>query len=166
MFAAIDIPFEIMYNVYQMIHFILETLMKKFLKDVFLFNGMDNERIEEALSAITPITVDYSKKEVIYSKNTSEQKLGFVMSGECKVERIKHDGLPIPLNVMKKGNSFGVISVFSCEDEFPTKITAAKDTRIIYITKTDTEKLIQKYPEIALNVITFLSKKIVNRFCG
>ncbi len=135
--------------------------MKEFLKDVFLFNGMDDEKIDEALETIDPIIVEYSKKDEIYSKFSREQRLGFVVSGECKVERIKHDGLPVPLNVMKSGNSFGVISVFSSEDEFPTIITATKDTRIIYITKSDTEKLIRNYPEIALNVIKFLSKKII-----
>ena len=135
--------------------------MKKFLKDVFLFQGMENSKIEKALEAIDPISVEYSRKEEIYSPTSYEHRLGFIMKGECKVERIKHDGLPVPLNVLKTGNSFGVISVFSDEDEFPTKITATKDTKIVYITKSDTEKLIRSYPEIALNVITFLSKKII-----
>lgn len=132
-----------------------------FLSDVFLFKDMSKDMISKAISDISLSTVDYSKRDEIYSPIFSERRLGFVVSGECKVERIRHDGTSVPLNVMKQGNSFGIVSVLKSEDEFPTRITATKDTKVLYISLEDTWKLIKNYTEISQNVISFLAGKII-----
>ena len=132
-----------------------------FLSDVFLFKDMSKDMISKAICDISLSTVDYSKRDEIYSPIFSERRLGFVVSGECKVERIRHDGTSVPLNVMKQGNSFGIVSVLKSEDEFPTRITATKDTKVLYISLEDTWKLIKNYTEISQNVISFLAGKII-----
>ena len=133
----------------------------EFLKNVFLFDNMKKTVVDKALSIITPVVEKYSKKDVICSPAKYDQRIGFIKSGECKVERAKLDGATVPLNIIKEYGSFGVISVFSDVEEFPTKITASKDTEIVYISKEDSIKLIRNYHEISLNVIKFISKKIV-----
>ena len=135
--------------------------IKNFLSDVFLFDGMEKNIVFEALSLIDPIISTYERKDEIYSPSSYKRNIGFVYKGECRVERVRHDGSTVPLNVISCGNSFGVVSVFAEEDEFPTKIIATKSTCVIYITKSDLEKLILKFPEISLNVIRFVSKKII-----
>lgn len=135
--------------------------MVDFLSKVFLFKGVAREEIEKVLSTVSPIKCDYGRKEEIYSPTSYERKLGFIMSGECRVDRLRHDGSSVPLNILKSGDSFGAISVFTSEEEYPTKITATKDTAVLYLTAADIETLIVAYPKISLNVIRFLSEKII-----
>ena len=145
-----------------MIHLTVEEVaLKEILSKTFLFEGIDESRIENALKNISPSIIKYNRKDIICSPSSYEHNLAFLIDGECRVDRIRHDGASVPLNVLKKGSSFGVISVFADEDEFPTKITATKDTSILYINKNDVELLIEKYHDVALNVIKFMSKKII-----
>ena len=52
------------------------------------------------------------------------------------------------------------MAVLSKEEEFPTRITAKKATKILFIRKDDVLRIIRKYPEIAMNVIEFLAAKV------
>ena len=135
--------------------------MIEFLSKVFLFDGLSRDEIARALSGISPIKCDYGRKEEVCSPTSYERKLGFIMRGECRVDRLRHDGSSVPLNVLKSGDSFGVISVFGSADEFPTRIIAAKEATVLYFTASDIEELISANPTVALNVIRFLSEKIV-----
>ena len=116
--------------------------LPEFLSEVFLFDGMNKNQIRNAIGIISPIITEYERKNEIYSPSSYERRLGFIIRGECRVDRIRHDGVLVRLNVLKKGNSFGVVSVFADEEEFPTKITATKNTTVLYISKADIERLI------------------------
>lgn len=131
------------------------------LPECFLFAGLSKDSQNEILCKITKEIKCYSAKEIIYSPNDFEKKIGIVISGECLIERVKSDGTHIPLNVAKSTDSFGIVAVLTETEEFPTQITAKKNTKILYVTKDELNKLIEQYPAVAKNVITFLSKKVV-----
>lgn len=131
-----------------------------FLSETFLFSGVEKVDIVGMLEEITPDVKDYPAGAEIYSPQLYEHKLGFVVDGECSVERIKNDGSAVPLNTLKRGNSFGIVAVLSSEDEFPTRIVSKRKTKILFISKPDTLKLIQKYSAVSMNVIRFLAGKI------
>ncbi len=121
---------------------------------------MEKDALADVIKNITPEIKTYSCKEEIYTPNDYEHKLCFIVNGECAVERVKGDGNSVPLNLLKKGDSFGIMTILSCEDEFPTRIVAKRTSEILFISKEDTLKIINKYPQIAMNVIAFLSNKI------
>ena len=138
----------------------MKKKLYSFLTDTFLFKNMSADTIQNAVNEIDPQIRTFVAKEEIFAPKTYEQKLCFIISGECLVERIKGDGNRVPLNVLKAGQSFGIMSILSCEDEFPTSITAKKNSEILLISKGDTLKLIENYPTVAMNVITFLVGKV------
>ena len=131
-----------------------------FLSSVFLFNEVSRETVADILKTITPEIKLYAHKEEIYTPLDYEHKIGFLIKGECTVERIKNDGNSVPLNTLKPGQSFGIMTVLSCDEEFPTRIVAKRESEILFISKEDALKLINSYPKIAMNVISFLTKKI------
>lgn len=111
-------------------------------------------------------TITFEKGAVIYSPTSYERNIGFVISGECEIYRIKHDGGRVKLNTLLRGQSFGISTIFSDED-FPTVIYAARRAEVTFITREELMALIDEMPEIALNIIkfqndriTFLNKKI------
>jgi len=96
---------------------------------------------------------------VIYSPDSYQRKIGFVISGECEVCRIKHDGGRVKLNTLSRGQSFGISAVFS-DGDFPTVIYAARRAEVVFITRDELMSLINAIPEVALNIIRFQNDRI------
>ena len=127
---------------------------------LFPFYGIAPKTVDVILSGINCRIESFAKRDVILSPNTHEAKVGFILDGECKVSRQRSDGEPLPLNTLPRYSSFGILSVFSSEEEFPTVITASKPTKVLFISSDDMIYITKKYHEIAMNVITFLAGRI------
>ncbi len=130
-----------------------------FLKDTFLFSGMNDEKIAELLKN-TELKINcFSKSEIIYCPTHFGKMLGFIMEGECEVRRIDGE-TPVPLNTLKKNTSFGALAVFSKAENYPTHVVAKKNTTVLFINKEDIDTILEKSTDAARNVISFLAKKI------
>ena len=127
---------------------------------LFLFKNLSLERITALSSAITPQLKRFAPGETIYSPSEFKTKIGFVICGSCVVERRRGDGVSIPLNKLAPGDAFGVLSVFSDKDEFPTFIKAKKESDVLFFDKNDVMYLIKNEPEIAVNLVYFLGNRI------
>jgi CRP-like cAMP-binding protein len=146
-----------------MIHFLrveMKNEIKKILSSLFLFNSVSDYELEQICGEITPEIKKFKHGEKIYSPYEFEKKLGFVLSGECSVERIKQKGSNVPLNLLCTGDSFGIMAVLSKAEEFPTVVIAKKESKILFISETDALHLMNSYSTVAMNVINFLAKKI------
>jgi CRP-like cAMP-binding protein len=146
-----------------MIHFFKEVMSidVKVLKNSFLFCKMDESKIEELLSLTDPQVKKYERGECIFSPDKAERKLGFVLSGECEVKHLRKDESFVILNTISAPESFGILSVFSENEDYPTYIFARKNAAVLFFSKEDIDILIEKSPEISKNVIAFLTKKIM-----
>ena len=132
-----------------------------FLSQTFMFKSLKPETITKILNCIDTEIVSYEPKSIIFCPDTYEKKLGFIINGECTVSRIKSDSTPIPYNTLKAGDSFGILAVLTNEEEYPTCITAKGQTKILFINSRDVITVIKKYPTVAVNVIDFLSQKLL-----
>jgi len=132
----------------------------EFLRTTFIFSSVKEDRLEALISSVNIECLSYQGGEIIYSPSEFDKKVGFVFSGECTVERERPDGAAIPLNVLHTGDTFGILAAFSCEERFPTSVRAKRASQIIFITKEDLVKLIKSEPEIALNIVSFMSGRI------
>lgn len=127
----------------------------------FLFQNITNSESLKLISALDVEYKDYAKGEVIYQPDKFEKKIGFVVSGECRVEKIRNDSHGIPLNLLTSGDAFGIVAVFTGCEEFPTAIYANKDTKIAYFSKNSIEILMKKNHFISMNIIYFLANRIM-----
>ena len=130
-----------------------------FLKKTFLFKGIDEDEIDSILENVNIEEKSYQRADAIYSPNVFERKIGFVYRGECTVSR-QSGGTPVPLNAIKECDSFGIVTVFSDRDEFPTLVKAKVPSTIIFFSGEDIRSLIRLDSRIAINVIEFLTAKI------
>jgi CRP-like cAMP-binding protein len=83
-----------------------------------------------------------------------------VISGECSVERERAENDRITLNTLGKYSSFGIMSVLSGKDEYPTVIRAVRTSEILFIDGDDMLSIIKKYPTVAMNVMRFLADRV------
>ncbi len=131
-----------------------------FIKNLFLFKGLSEQEIDKIVSDISFEERDYLKKEVIYSPDNFNKKIGFIMNGECEVEKPSSFSGHVPLNKLSRGDSFGVVALFNDTAEFPTQIISKTATRILFLTQDDVIKLINTSSVISLNIIKFLTGRI------
>ena len=98
---------------------------------------------------------------MVCSSEEHKRRIGFIMSGECVIERKDgSSGTAIPLNKISKGDSFGILSVFSSEDNIPTYVRATRDCEIMFISDMHLVELINKSSAVAMNIIKFMGNKI------
>lgn len=138
----------------------MENELFKNISSLFIFNNVTPRRLCELLENVSPEFEIFTHGQLIYSPSEFSTKIGFVIKGGCTVERHRSDGTAIPLNSLKAGDAFGVLSAFSTAAEFPTYIKTKKDAQIVFFTKADMLYLVKNEPEIAINIIYFLGNRI------
>lgn len=127
---------------------------------LFIFNGISETECKRIAEEFSPITMQYEKGDLIFSKERNGAAVGFLLSGECEIIRRRQDETPVPLNRLLPYDSFGILSVFSQNEDFPTEIYARKATSVLFFSSEDVFALIDQYPQISLNIIRFLSERI------
>ena len=131
-----------------------------FLSELFLFKNTSFDVLNKIAAQYEFQIFEFESGENIYTPDDFSKKVGFVYSGECVVEKQKSDGDSVPLNLLRKNDSFGIMTVFSSSNKFPTSVKAKKQSRIVFIEGEVIVSLIKEYSEIALSVIEFMSSRI------
>lgn len=129
------------------------------LTETFLFRGMTANDAEALIQRVTPEVVEFEKGEEIYSPAQYEKKMGFVLSGECSVLQ-RHASADVSLKPILPSDTFGILTIFLDEQDYPTYIKAKKKTQILFLSAADIHRLIELSPTVALNIITFLSERV------
>ena len=132
----------------------------EYIRGSFLFEGVRDEVIDKCLANSVFEIIRYHRKDPIYTPSSFEHKIGIILEGKCRVNRLRCGCSPLPLNTLYPGDSFGVLAMFTGREEFPTEIVAEKDSVIAYISQESFEKMILLSGEISLNVIRFLANRI------
>lgn len=129
------------------------------MKNSFLFSSLDDADFLRASACFSGEIKNFERGEEIYSPDSFQRKIGFVISGECIVCRNQNGGGRVTLNTILPGGSFGISTVFSKED-FPTVIFAKRKTSVVFLTQDELLGLMSEFPAVALNIIRFQSEKI------
>jgi len=131
-----------------------------FLSNTFLFSGIPIEKVSDIIKTVEIQICEFKKNDKIFLPLEFEKKLGFVASGECVVERLRSDGTYIPLNTLKKFESFGIMAVLSKKDEFPTAVVSKGYSKVLFISQKSVMSLIESNSQISMNIIDFLAEKV------
>ena len=133
--------------------------LNNFLSDTFLFRGLSAAEIESLISDVSICTEKYKRADIVCSRDSVDERIGFILSGKCEILRQRCDGSSLSLNTLETHSCFGVLSAFS-DSEFPTEIRAMRDSEILFISKADIQDLIARCPTVSLNIIGFLADRI------
>ncbi len=135
-------------------------MQNNWIEKAFLFKDIDCAETHRLLSTVNVEHRDYLKGESIFLPNDFDKRIGFIVSGECQIVKIRNNSEGIPLNTLSVGDAFGVIAVFTGCEEFPTKIFALRDSKIAFLNKNDVLNLMNNSLQISINIINFLADRI------
>ena len=125
---------------------------------LFPFRNIEQEDLDKIVKLLHCDEIIYERNEIVLSKDKFDSHIGFILSGECEVykQRIKNK---ILIQTLKSQDSFGILTLFS-EEEFPTTIVAKKRSKILYIDKSSFLFVLNSFPVVAFNVMTFMAERI------
>lgn len=101
----------------------------------------------------------YEKNEVIFSENNYTRCLVIIIKGSASVTK-QSGNSKILMNILKKGDIFGMATLFYEEENYLTQITALEKVTLAVFSKENVKKIFSLYPSVSENYITILSEKI------
>lgn len=123
----------------------------------FLLNGLSNSEKKKITQEFCA-PVKFKKGEIIYSDTVFNNAIGFIVSGSAFA--VSNNQNETYLKTFEKNMCFGVAAVFGNQDNYISTITARSDCEILFITEPDLRQIFEKFPQTAVNYITFLSDKV------
>ena len=127
------------------------------LKTIPYFTGLNDSEIDSVGRYIFEKKAD--RGEILSFEGEPADALYFLVEGAVKVFKTSADGKEQIFRILRPGDSFNDVSVLS---GMPNLISAAAMGTVILngIKKNDLEIIIRDHPQIALNVIQVLSRRV------
>ena len=129
----------------------------EFLKSILYFSDLGLAELELIAKLVFEKTAD--RAEMVLLEGESAANLYFVASGVVKVFKTSAEGKEQILSIVRPGESFNDVPIF---DGGPNPASAqAMGTVLLYgIKKNDMEAILRDHPQIALNVIKVLARRV------
>ena len=119
-----------------------------------LFAGLKEEDLKKirAIASLKQI----GKKEILFSEGEEARGFYVILSGKVKLYKISPDGKEQILHVVSAPDSFAEAALF-LEGSYPAFAEALSDSQLLFFPKRDFIHLIEKNPQLSINMIVSLS---------
>lgn len=102
-----------------------------------LFNNMEHDEIKSLFLCLNPKIHNFNKNECIVNAGESIDKFGLILEGEVNVIKESAEGNRVILSVIKKGDLFGEMLVFSSQKIWPVTVRVQSSCKILFITNSN-----------------------------
>ncbi len=127
------------------------------MRQIPLFSSLDDVALKN-LSKISSYKA-YKKNEVIFHSGDEGSALFILNSGSVKIFLNDDKGKEIILKILYQGDFFGEMSLL--DGQFRSaNVMSVEPSKALIIQREDFAKLIKNYPEIALNTMVSLSRRL------
>ena len=133
------------------------TVQSDFLKSVLYFTDLGPAELESVKNLIFEKSAD--RAEMILLEGEPAVNLYFVASGALKVFKTSVEGKEQVLNIVRPGESFNDVPIFDGGPN-PASAQAMGPVLLYGIAKSDMKAILGNYPQIALNVIKVLARRV------
>ena len=122
--------------------------------NLFLLEGLpDNDK--EKIISLFDKPILFKKGELIYSSDNFVRAIAVIVKGKAKA--VTNNERQLVMKELPSGSCFGAAAVFGHNNSYVSSVTAETDTEICFIKESVLTEIFKKYPQTAVNYITFLS---------
>ena len=132
--------------------------LKEILASVRHFEELPSEVLDEI--CLVAQKGHYNAGQLIYLEGEPAEALHILESGWVKATRMAPNGREQAMLVLKPGEIFGDVAVFS-DIPYPGTVVALEAVKVWIIHKPVMLKLVARYPELALAIIRRLSERVL-----
>ncbi len=131
--------------------------IKEVLKSFPLFSDLSDEDLSDIEKIVKK--KKYTKNEIILYQFDPGDSLYIISRGKVKVVLFSKDGKEVLLSNLGPGEFFGEMSLL---DGLPrsASVVAIEDSEVIIVNRRDFLELIRNHPEIAMRILTEMSKRL------
>jgi len=129
----------------------------EFLKSILYFSALGLAELESIRKLVFEKTAD--RAEMVLLEGESAANLYFVVSGVVKVFKTSAEGKEQILSIVRPGESFNDVPIFDGGPN-PASARAMGPVLLYGIKKNDMEAILRDHPQIALNVIKALARRV------
>ncbi len=105
----------------------------KYLKSVEVFSGIDIGGLKAVMACFSPSVKRYSKGEIAAIAGDPLNSIGVVLDGEMEITRENAAGDKSIIAFVLKGKTFGEVAAFSGQRQWPSTVTARKDSLLLFL---------------------------------
>ncbi|MFB3884207.1 MAG: Crp/Fnr family transcriptional regulator [Thermodesulfobacteriota bacterium] len=127
-----------------------------------LFSGLQDEDLKKLRSIASVRQVE--KRAVLFAEGEETRGFYVILSGKVKVYKVSADGKEQILHVVNAPDSFAEAALF-LEGTYPAFAEALSDSQLLFFPKKDFIRLIEKNPQLSINMIVSLSQ-FLKRFAS
>ena len=126
----------------------------EFLRRCPLFAGLKEEDLKQirAVASLKQI----NKKEILLSDGEETKGFYVIVSGKVKLFKVSPEGKEQILHIVSAPDAFAEAALF-LEGTYPAFAEAMTDGQLLYFPKRDFIQLIEKNPQLSINMIVTLS---------
>src|SRR4030042_1303627 len=124
------------------------------LKQCPLFAGLETEELKKVRAIAIPKQV--RKKEILFSDGAEARGFYVILSGKVKLFKVSPEGKEQILHIVSAPDAFAEAALF-LEGTYPAFAEAMTDCQLLYFPKRDFIQLIEKNPQLSINMIVTLS---------
>ncbi len=119
-----------------------------------LFAGLKEDDLKRirAIASLRQI----EKKEVLFSDGEETKGFYVILSGKVKLYKVSPEGKEQILHIVSAPDAFAEAALF-LEGTYPAFAEAMTDSQLLYFPKRDFIQLIEKNPQLSINMIVTLS---------
>jgi CRP/FNR family transcriptional regulator len=119
-----------------------------------LFAGLKEDDLKRirAIASLRQI----EKKEVLFSDGEEAKGFYVMLSGKVKLFKVSPEGKEQILHIVSAPDAFAEAALF-LEGTYPAFAEAMTDSQLLYFPKRDFIQLIEKNPQLSINIIVTLS---------
>ena len=128
-----------------------------FLRSIPYFTGLNNDELESIRKFIFEKMAE--RGELLLVEGEPTNVLYFIFSGVVKVFKTSGEGKEQVLYIIRPGESFNDVPVFSGGESLASA-EAMGPVALYGIIKSDLETIVQDYPQVTLNIISVLSRRV------
>jgi len=125
--------------------------------NLWIFENLSVEE-KQALAEAAPKKA-YKQGGIIFSRGVKADLMFLIKAGRVKLSKFTEDGNEIIFDIRRGGDFVGE-NIFSEEVDYPVTATCMEDTFTCGFSKSIFEQLVLKYPNIGLQVIKNMSRRM------
>ncbi|MEW9053525.1 MAG: Crp/Fnr family transcriptional regulator [Neobacillus sp.] len=136
-----------------------ELSTEEFLRKIAFFKDLSENSINLIKKRLD--TLDLKKGDKVISENEVAMGVYFVHSGAVKLTKQDESGNEIIVCIKQKGDIFAEACLFSRTSElYPATATMLLEGRLFFLDKLELEKGLRDYPELSLQMISYMSDSL------
>lgn len=122
-----------------------------------IFNHLSAEQMDEVMEVVQSRA--FKKGEMMYRATDDSDSLYIVHRGQIKIYRLSESGREQLVRILNPGDFTGELALFK-EAEHEAYAEAMSESKVCMIHRDDLQRLLLKYPTIALEVLTEFSHRL------